>query len=587
MRPGERHDEPEAPVYVLGVNTGPHDGSAALLRDGRLVAMLEQERLSRRRYAFRESPSDAIAACLTHAGIGLGDVAEIAIGWDVPALVEIEDGGQFDEQAFTSWLIGSLAGSSDSIPSIRYVQHHLAHAASAFWTSGLDEAAVLVVDGRGEDVATTLAVGGPGGIEVLETWGTHLSLGHLYGWAAEWAGLTMWGAGKLMGLASYGRPRHAVPVSASGGGYTIANGPPADASVRHHYMLLRSRLRHAFRATYPFAQAQAADVMAYADFAASIQRALEDVLLHLAARARAETGLSALVLAGGVGLNCSANGSLARTGLFDELWIPPVPHDAGVSLGAALVADHALRPARPRPQRLPHARWAPVAEPSGSDLAELLVGCELERLDDARLCDVVARHLADGRLVAWCRGRGEVGQRALGARSILCDPRARGMLVHANTAKGREAWRPLAPAILAEHAAELFDDPLPPPAEFMLVAAPVREAARTRLPAAVHVDGSARPQLVWPSEDCYRRVIEAFYERTGVPAVINTSLNLAGEPVVHSPEDAVSTFLRSDIDVLVVDDLVAVKREGRAFPGLSPAGADIENLSFIQWQPRP
>ena len=573
----------EDPVYVLGVNSGPHDGSAALLRDGELVAMLEQERLSRNRYAFGESPADAIEACLGEAGIGLGEVSQIAVGWDVPQLVALESDQPFCEDDFVRWLLGANAEGCSRTPPLRYVSHHLAHAASAFHTSGFDVAAILVVDGRGEAVATTLAAGGPGGIDVLETWGTELSLGHLYGWASEWAGLTMWGTGKLMGLASYGVADGPTPLRTTADGYTIEGGPPADSPVRHHYLLMRSRLRHAFRGSYPFAEGDPADTMTYAGFAASVQRSLELVLLRLAEKARRETGHAALALAGGVALNCTVNGVIARSGIFDEIWIPPIPHDAGVSLGAAIVADRSVRADRQQlPVRLAHARWAPSTR-DDADALQPLTGCTTERCDDERLSAVVAAHLASGRLVGWWQGRAEVGQRALGARSILGDPRTRAMHVRLNRAKGREVWRPLAPAVLAEHTAEFFAGALPLAAEFMLVAWPIRQQARTRLPAAVHVDGSARPQVVDRSHGRYRRVLEAFYELTGVPALLNTSFNVAGEPLVHSRADAVSTFLRSDLDVLVVDDLVVVKPESRRSSRLGAARVTVKNHPFVPW----
>lgn len=547
--------------YVLGVNTGPHDGSAALLRDGGLVTMIEQERLSRRRRAPGESPRDAIAACLSHEGIALGDISEVAVGWNVPALVEIEGQGPFDEREFTDWLFGDLCDQGRSPPPLRFVEHHLAHAASAFYTSGLREAAILIVDGRGESVATTIGTGGPGGIEILRGWEPRLSLGHFYGCAADWAGLTYWGSGKLMGLASYGTARQPTPLTALPRGYSIAGAPPEGTSVASHLRLLSEGLRDDFRArNYPFGPGDRNEVMAHANFAASIQHSLQETLLVLARLARAETGHANLVIAGGVALNCSANGEIIRAGLFDEVWIPPVPHDSGVSLGAALFAEQAQgSPCR----RLSHACWAPDTGPPGTEPLSRLSGCEINRHGDGELADVVAGHLADGKLVAWWQGRAEVGQRALGARSVLCDPRERRTLVRANVIKGREAWRPLAPAVLADRAGELFAGALPVAADFMLAALPVRERAWPRLPAAVHVDGSARPQAVRPEQSRYHDVLEAFYERTEVPAVINTSFNLAGEPIVLSATDAVDTFLSSDLEILVLGDLVARKPQGK------------------------
>jgi carbamoyltransferase len=575
-------DARDASRYVLGVNAGPHDTSAALLRDGEPIAFLEQERLSGNRRAIGESPAGAIAACLAEEDIDLGTVAEIAVGWDVPALAEIE-GAHFDEGMFMAWLLGET-GTRDR-PPLRFVSHHVAHAASAFYTSGLKEAAILVVDGRGESVATTMASGSPGGIEIVETWGVHHSLGHLYGCAAAWAGLSIWGAGKLMGLAAYGTPSQPVPLAPSAGGYTIAGAPSADSPVASQLAQLRMGLMDGFRRqNFPFGSGDPAEAMAHADFAASIQCALEGVLLHLAARARRETGHSNLVLAGGVGLNCAANGKLIRSDIFDEVWIPPIPHDAGVSLGAALVADRAGRGSSTTPARLPHAFWAPATErPDADAVADLLPGVEVNGHSESELAEVVARHLDEGKLVGWWQGRAEIGQRALGARSILCDPRKRQALVRANTVKGRESWRPLAPAVLTEHAGSVFGGLLPAAADFMLTAWPVREAARSQLPAAVHVDGSARPQVVRPEQARYHDLIRAFHERTGVPAVINTSFNLAGKPIVLSAEDAIDTFLQSDLDVLVLDDLVAVRSGPRnAIPPRQDRRDEDENF-YLPW----
>jgi carbamoyltransferase len=562
-------------VYVLGVNTGPHDGSAALLRDGQLVAMVEQERLSRNRYARGESPREAIDACLAHAKIKLADVARIAVGWDVPRLCEVE-GVAYDENAFRRWMTGE---SHLSVP-IQFVGHHLAHAASAFYTSGWPRAAIIVVDGRGEDVATTLAEGGPSGIEVIRTWGIEASLGHTYGWAADWVGLTHWGAGKLMGLAAYGRPGRRAPLRATADGYVV-DIPMAEVPDRQQFMVSRSRLRQHFRQVhYPFSPAVEGDVFAYADFAASIQRGLEESMLSLVRLARAETGLDRLVMAGGVALNCTANGKIHRSGMFDGVWVPPVPHDAGVSLGAALFADRAMRAGQGPPPRLPHAFWGPESPDPDRDLLNRFGTCRIDRYNDEELPGVVAQELADGMIVAWWQGRAEVGQRALGARSILCDPRDRRAIARLNELKGREPWRPAAPALPAEAFGRFFDEPPGPLADFMLGAWPVRSTARGQIPAAVHADGSARPQVVHPDQSAFYALLREFGERTGVPVVVNTSFNIAGEPIVLDRADALDTFLRSDLDVLVLDDLVI--RRPRRSP--RPRFNQVDRaLSFTPW----
>jgi carbamoyltransferase len=351
-----------------------------------------------------------------------------------------------------------------------------------------------------------------------------------------------------------------VPLSPSPEGYGIAVAPPEDLPASVQLRKLRIELNRSFgERNYPFCEGDPTDIMAHANFAASIQAALEDVILRLATIARQKTGQPNLVLAGGVALNCTANGLLIRSGPFDEVWVPPFAYDAGGSIGAALVADRAIRGAEDTPPRMAHPFWAPdTGEPDGCDL-DALSGCEVSRHDGRELADEVAKELAKGRVAGWWQGRAEVGQRALGARSILCDPRDRQQLIRTNLIKGREIWRPLAPAVLAEETGMLFDGTLPAAADFMLTAWPMREEAQPQVPVAVHVDGSARPQVVRPTQRPYHELIQAFHERTGVPAVINTSFNIAGEPIVYSTEDAVDTFLRSDLDVLVLGDIVARK----------------------------
>jgi len=566
--------------YVLGVNTGPHDAAAALLCDGDIVAMVEQERLSRRRHAFGESPAEAISTCLAHAGIGLDSVGTVAVGWNVPLLAEIEK-AVFDEREFADWLFEGIPHTSD--PDIQFTDHHLAHAASAFFTSGMTDAAIIVADGRGESVATTLAVGGPSGIETVRTWGTQSSLGHYYGWASEWAGLGLWGTGKLMGLAAYGQPAQPVPLVPMPDGYHMEAMPPADAAVRFHFALHRRELRAWFRKNnYPFSEGHPAEVMAHATFAASVQRSLECALLSLASFARRETGLRNVVFAGGVALNCSANGALFRSGIFDEIWIPPFPHDAGVSLGAAMIASGAGRDVG-IPKRLEHAFLAPVQSAPDPNLFDSVPGVDVQQLADPELADVVARDLAEGSLVGWFQGRAEVGQRALGARSILGDPRKRRNLVCLNEIKGREPWRPLAPAILREHFASLIEHEPPAMSDFMLAALRVRDSARDRIPAAVHVDGTARPQSVDASHGRYHALIRSFEAITGVPAVINTSFNLAGSPIVHSAENALETFAASDLDAVVVDDYYVRRSRVRT---LGAGGPRLRGLSFTPWAGR-
>jgi carbamoyltransferase len=363
-----------------------------------------------------------------------------------------------------------------------------------------------------------------------------------------------------MGLASYGHPVAATCLTATRCGYEFNGGPVAGAGVGKQEDHSRRLLFDYFKSVYPFAPGDPGDIMAYANFAASVQAALEEAVFQLAKVARERTAAEDLVITGGVGLNCTMNGRLARAGLFRDVYVPPVTHDTGVSLGAALVADRQRCPGRKPMSRFEHAYWGLEASAGDIDKAVKESGLPAIRLDEEDLLSRVVDHLTEGRIVGWFQGRAEVGQRALGARSMLCDPRRRQHLVRVNTVKGREIWRPLAPSVLEEHAGQLFEDRLPGLASFMLAALPVREDARHAVPATVHVDGSARPQAVRRATNPrYWRLIDTFRQRTGVPAVINTSFNLAGEPIVHTAADAISSFRRSGLDVLALGDYLLEK----------------------------
>jgi carbamoyltransferase len=546
-------------MYLLGVNSGPHDASAALLKDGRLVCMAEQERLSRSKRALGQSPAGAVVACLRSAKLTLDDVEEVAIGWNVPEYLSAEEKA-YEARSFEQWLLpGELLPRQRPV-ALRFVPHHLAHAASGFYTSGFDEAAILVSDGRGERHATSVALASAKGIEILAQWDVTQSLGNFYGMAAEWAGFGYWGAGKLMGLASYGRARHRMPLVATPDGYAFVGSSTPAARTIGQYRQQERLLHWSFGRCPPSAPGDGSDAMAYADFAAAVQEALEAAVLGLARVAVERTGQERVVLVGGVHMNCTLNGLLIRSGLFRHHWVPPVPYDAGVALGAALIRDRRLHPERGS-DRMDHAYWAP--EPDRREVPDAIraSGLPSRRISERSLISEVAERLAAGEVIGWWQGRGEIGQRALGARSILCDPRSRDALRHVNLLKGRELWRPLAPSIPEEHLADIFGTAIPS-AEFMLSAWPVRAEAQRVLGAAIHVDGSARPQAVRrASNPRYWSLLEEFRSLTGVPALVNTSFNLAGDPIVASASDAVSTFLRSRLDALVLGDFILEKRE--------------------------
>jgi predicted NodU family carbamoyl transferase len=550
--------------YVLGLNLGFHESSAALLRDGSLRWLVEQERLSRRKRALGQPPVDAARACLAAEGIGLDLVDAIAVGWDF-SRTPLATSRRFTDEGLRRLLFPDAH--PDEMPPVRWVPHHLAHAACAFYSSGEREAAVLVVDGAGETQATTLGRAGARGIQILREWPMSQSLGFFYASASKWAGLGEWGAGKLMGLAAYGRARPGLPLRCADGGYVLDLGvvpEPAPDGKRPRLSLMsfppsyEAAVGAAFAEHFPYVSRTGEDAISYADLAASVQQAIEQAMLSLAAEARRRVEAPALVLAGGVAMNCSMVGRMVRDGPFERVYVPPVPADAGVSLGGALVAASELGGPVFCPARIEHPYWSLNIDSAGARAAVQGAGLTARRLPDEQIASEVAEAVAAGGVVAVARGRAEIGQRALGARSIVADPRDRRSHERLNIIKGREMWRPVAPSILREHLGELIEGTVGHPARFMLAASQVLPAQRRRLPAVTHVDGSARPHAVdRESSPFYWSLIERFRQLTGVPAVVNTSFNLAGEPIVSSASDAVATFLRAEgIDLLVLDELL-------------------------------
>lgn len=557
-------------MYILGLNISPHDASAALLRDGALICLIEQERISRRKHAVFESPADAARACLAEAGITLDSVDTIAFGWNI-ADTPLSGSRRFTPDGVRRWLFPDRKVTS-TMPALEWVPHHLAHAASCYYTCGEDDVAILVVDGAGETQATTLAHGSRGNIEILQEWPISQSLGFYYGLASQWAGLHLhFGPGKLMGLAGYGRPQAPIGLERRPDGYWIT---AADDSVSHHATgadrskAIRLEIPAAFERSvttafarhYPFVPRHGEDALSYADFAATVQHELEEAAFGLALHARKRIASSTLALAGGVAMNCSMVGKLIQSRIYDRIYVTPVATDAGVSLGAALVAAARHRPFAPT--HIDHPYWQSAITARSAAAAVAPTGLHCRALPEPDLARCAAAAIADGRIVMWARGRAEIGQRALGARSVLADPRDRRTWERLNTIKGREMWRPLAPSVLAEHIREIFESPVDDPARFMLAAASIRPAMRRVIPAVTHVDGSARPQLVdRATNPLYWSLIEHFRQLTGIPTVVNTSFNLAVEPIVHTAEDAVATFVQSGADLLVLDNLMIAKSE--------------------------
>ena len=545
-------------MNVLGINAVFHDPAAALLVDGVTVAAAEEERFSRRKHgkppvAFStwELPEQSMAWCLAEAGIEPAELDAVAYSYD-PDLAFQPDGDitAADWEGLRTlytrraplFLRSSLPGLDPDC--VRWVPHHVAHAASATFASGMDPCSVLVLDGRGERASHLAGRFAGGELEILAAQELPHSLGLLYEELTGHLGFRRSSDEyKVMAMASYGEPsflgRLRELVRADGAGGFVVE--PVDLS-----------------SMAPALAPGAQFTPRHAALACSVQRRLEEVLIELGGWLHERTGDRDLVLAGGVALNCVANSRLWREGPFERVWVQPAAGDSGTALGAALHVAHELGDApAPMSSAALGRGWDDAA------LAARLGTADVAFEQPADLADAAAEALADNQVVAWFQGRSEFGPRALGHRSLLADPRRRDNLEKLNDIKGREQFRPVAPMVLAERAGEIFDGgPIPSP--FMLFTHRVRPGWEERIPAVVHVDGTARIQTVdRAQEPLMARCLERFEARTGVPVVVNTSLNTAGRPMVDDPRDALECFGSSPVDLLAIGPYV-VRRAGVA-----------------------
>ncbi|HEX3683217.1 MAG TPA: carbamoyltransferase C-terminal domain-containing protein [Bryobacteraceae bacterium] len=547
--------------WIAGINHGAHDASCVLTHEGKTVVWIEQDRLSRVKHAIDQSPADALSACLQFAGIELRDLDAVALGSDHSQLIKwLGDDPQRREEilAYSSreWLFPTrLFDTSAGLPAVEHYPHHVSHAASAFYPSGFKDSAVLVIDAMGEDTSTTIARCTPNdGIQVLKSYSVDDSLGYFYETAAEYAGFTRHDAGKFMGLAAYGRPLYHLPLQNPKKNCTriwLLDGIE-DNNGRSRIEARCRTLTSVFAGTaFPYLAHMVGEPMAYRDFAASVQATLERIVLTLAAEARESSNSKRLVVAGGVALNCSANGKLADSGLFESIFVQPASNDSGVALGAAIQSSIRRYGAASHPAPMRHAYWGLRDEPCNIREKLRLSGLPFEEVTQDQVVFETAITLCSGGTVAWHQGRGEIGPRALGARSVLGDPRSRATVVQMNRIKGREVWRPLAPSVRAEDFHRFFDGT---PNPFMIIASRVKPQMVRVIPAVVHVDGTARPQAV--EEDVsplFHKLLTTFGERTGVPLVVNTSLNGKQEPICYRAQDTISFFQRSDITLLAIE----------------------------------
>lgn len=557
-----------------------HDGAASLIINNKIKFALEQERLTRTRYAEGQGCFDAAKACLDSAGLHLKDIDCIAYGW----LEDLKSGTQVSDYVVASneltpiLLPPEVFGYTEP-PDIHFVKHHYAHAAVTFFTSGFDSAAVLVMDGQGEGVSVSLFHAKGNTIELIETYPVDTSLGMFYGAAGARAGLG-WhsGPGKLMGLAPFGQVRESIDFhfDPDTGRFTLPafiqkaiDDSPTPTTANH---IGTFWLDYFEKYHYPYQQTWTPDwelvkayhIAHYADFAASVQHTLETIGHNLAIRLQKLTGEKNLVLSGGCALNCTMNEALSQQKIFDRIYVFPAANDAGCSIGAALAVSHLFNPPTSPLERLPSPAFGTTYTSDAIIAAIKDYGFIPEKLSSEALIERVAEDLAADKIVAWFRGQDEFGPRALGRRSFLANPSHRETLGRLNKIKGREMWRPLAPSILSEKAEIVLEGSLDSGLHrYMLGTATIRPEWRTKIPAVVHVDFTTRSHLVEKDQDgIYWSLIDRFYQKTGIPLVCNTSLNVAGQPLVHKPEEVLDIYtIKDDVQTLVIEDFYLTKPE--------------------------
>jgi len=589
---------------ILGISCYFHDAAAALLRDGQLVAAAEEERFTRKKHDYG-FPHHAIDFCLRAGGIRGNDL-DYVVFFEKPfvkferllltSMQTFPRSHRIFREAMITWFgdklwIKHLMQKRLGVPPSRilFSEHHLSHAASAFFCSPFEEAAILTVDGVGEWTTASLGIGKGTDIRLLKEMRFPHSLGLLYSAFTAFLGFEVnEGEYKVMGMAPFGTPRfvdkvyklirvgndgsfelnmdyfsfHCSTEKTFNGNFVKLFGPPRDPKA--HFFTPASGYPSYFGERPANYEELGRENQHYADIAASIQAVTEEVLLGMANHVYKETGLKRLCMAGGVALNSVANGRILRETPFEELYIQPSAGDGGGAVGAALYAYHIVL-GQPRQFVMEHAYWGEEHSPDEIEKFLKENGIRYQRVDDEeKLIQRVVDRLQAGKVVGWFQGRFEWGPRALGNRSILADPRRADMKDIVNVKiKFREPFRPFAPSVLEERTEECFVLPEAVkhyPARFMLYVVDVREDKRDLLPAITHVDGTGRLQTVQKEMNPrYYRLIETFGQAAGVPVVLNTSFNLKGEPIVNTPREAFSTFTRSGMDVLVLGEYVIEK----------------------------
>lgn len=574
-------------MYTLGINAAYHDPAASLVRDGQVIAAAEEERFTHIKHGKRPIPFSAyllphhaIDYCLKEAGITLADVDHVAYGYDpyillgthaqerflqLPLEPSANGAGEWEhpwEPLFLSYLVNAPRQLVDGAPfhikarfetakqngkvpfQWHYVEHHLAHAASAFLASPFQEAAILTLDGRGEKATTTYSVGAGNQIRHIGQVEMPHSLGILYENVTEHLGfMHSSDEYKVMALASFGKPTYEDDFCE-----LIQMGPEGQFTI-HRPLELERRFGPARKKGEPFEQR-------HYDIAHALQAALEKAVMEIASWLHETTGSKNLAMSGGVALNVVLNSRLRDRGPFENIWVQPAAGDAGTALGAALWIDSQMRQTAERVYQMDHAFLGPGY--TDQEIEDFLRWSKIPYKRMENVAEEAAELLAQDKIIGWFQGRLEFGPRALGARSILASPIKASMQERLNDIKDREDFRPVAPVVLEEEASAWFTRGTASP--FMLFIFDVPEDRAARIPAVRHVDGTARIQTINREQNApYYDLLKAFQKRTGIPVLVNTSFNTRGEPIVCTPRDAVECFWTSPLDALVIGSFLLEK----------------------------
>ena len=592
-------------MYILGISAFYHDSAAALLKDGEVIAAAQEERFTRKKHDHN-FPANAVKYCLREAGITVSDLDAVAF-YDKPFLKFnrlLETYLSYPGRGLNSfmmaiplwlkqklWIPDLIEKETGFMETILYPEHHESHAASAFFPSKFEEAAFLTIDGVGEYATASYGIGSGNRVKILGEINFPHSLGLLYSAFTYHAGFKVnSGEYKVMGLAPYGKPvyvdsiyKHLIDLKEDGSFKMNMDYFDYNTGLK----MTNDKFSELFGG--PAREPETNLTQREMDLACSIQVVTEEIVLRMARHIRKETGMKNLVLAGGVALNCVANGILLREKIFDDIWIQPAAGDAGGALGAAYIAyyHHFGKPPLPKTARDLQKGSSLGPAYKTEQIEDFLNKYNLpaRKLETDELLDRVTDLMAEGRIIGWFHGRMEYGPRALGNRSIIGDARNPEMQKKMNLKiKYRESFRPFAPSVMYDKVHEWFDIDRESP--YMLLVANVREEKqrkmteeesklwgidllnilRSEIPAVTHVDYSARIQTVHPDDNKrYYDLISRFNEKTGCPVIVNTSFNVRGEPIVESPLDAYKCFMRTEIDVLVLENFVLFKDEQPAF----------------------